>query len=183
VQIRAAITNGVRHLMLAALLALCACGGNPPKKPVVPAGGSNEGAVAPGEKKANPAIAPAPAGKPGGGAHTPAPVVLRTIGCPVPTCVLHPNHGTYFTCLNGGAGTCFHFGGPCVPDGGCMYDASSSSYKTCSKPGEGTCLAFGAACAPANKCMFSSADNLYHHCDDVDAGRGTCKKFGALCTP
>src|SRR5262245_23513706 len=111
--------NRTVRLVVSLAAFLAACGGSSSKKGIVPMQGS---AAAGAPMTAPPAIAPAPAGKPGGASATPAPVVLRTIGCPVPTCVLHPNHGTYFTCLNGGAGTCFHFGGPCVPDGACMYD-------------------------------------------------------------
>jgi hypothetical protein len=30
--------------------------------------------------------------------------------CPTPGCVYHPGAAAYFTCLSGGAGTCFHQG-------------------------------------------------------------------------
>jgi hypothetical protein len=174
----------VKPVAFVFLAFVVACG-NPPKKPVVPMAGSGtpaatNGGTPPAGITGGGAIAPAP--KPGGGGSTvPAPVTLKTVGCPVPSCVMHPAHGTYFTCMNGGAGTCFHFGGPCIPDKACMYDAASNSYKTCTKPGEGTCQAWGAACAPANRCMFQVADNLHHTCDDLSGG--TCKKFGALCAP
>lgn len=68
-----------------------------------------------------------------------------------------------------------------MPDGNCMYDASSRTYKVCSKGAEGVCQGWGAACAPASKCMLDPTDNLHRTCDDVSGG--TCKKFGALCAP
>lgn len=120
------------------------------------------------------------------GSGTPAiggtgPVVLKDVGCPAFSCAIHPGLNQYFTCLNGGAGTCFHFGGPCMPEAACMYDVASKSYKVCAKGAEGLCQTWGGACAPASKCMLDPADNLHRHCDDL-AG-GTCKKFGALCAP
>jgi hypothetical protein len=121
-----------------------------------------------------------PVAKPG--AVTPPPaVVLKDVGCPAPTCVYHPGGAAYFTCLAGGAGMCFHFGGPCAPADNCMYDAADRTYKQCAKPVEGTCAQFGAACAPATKCMFDPADGLHHRCDAASGGK--CGNYGALCAP
>jgi hypothetical protein len=103
------------------------------------------------------------------------------VGCLTATCAYHQNTATYFTCLAGGAGMCFHFGAACTPSESCMIDAADRTYKKCAAPVEGTCAQWGAACAPANACMFAFDDGLYHHCDEV-AG-GTCKRYGALCAP
>jgi len=154
-----AITAEVRIVIALVLAAAC---GNPPevKKPA----GTSSGSAT----KTGPTT-------------TGGPVVLKDVGCPTFTCAYHPGVGQYFTCLNGGAGTCFHFGAACTPDAGCMYDASSRSYKTCSNGNEGLCQAWGAACVPASRCMLDPTDNLHRHCDDPAAG--SCKKFGALCAP
>jgi hypothetical protein len=111
-----------------------------------------------------------------------AAAIVPEVGCPSPTCAYHAATAAYFTCLSGGAGTCFHFGGPCAPADGCMFDPQQRSYRTCAKPVEGACAEWSAsACAPASRCMFDPDDGLHHHCDDV-AG-GTCRTFGALCAP
>ena len=103
------------------------------------------------------------------------------VGCLTATCAYHQGTATYFTCLAGGAGVCFHFGAACTPSESCMVDATDKTYKQCANAVEGTCSQWGAACAPANHCMFSFDDGMYHHCDDV-AG-GACKRYGALCAP
>jgi hypothetical protein len=51
------------------------------------------------------------------------------VGCLTPTCAYHAGANGYFTCLAGGAGTCFHFGAPCTPKDSCMYDAGDRTYK------------------------------------------------------
>ena len=117
----------------------------------------------------------------GAGNGITGPVVLKEVGCPTFTCAYHAGVNQYFTCLSGGAGTCFHYGAACMPDANCMYDATSRSYKTCTKGAEGSCQGWGSACAPASKCMLDPTDNLHRQCSDV-AG-GTCKKFGASCAP
>jgi hypothetical protein len=152
------------RIVIAVCLLAAGCG-NPPdvKKPT---GGSGSAAT---NTSGNPTNS-------GGG-----PAVLKDVGCPAFSCAYHPGTAQYFTCLNGGAGTCFHFGGACMPEGNCMYDAPSKSYKTCTKGAEGLCQAWGAACVPASKCMLDATDNLHRHCDDVSGG--SCKKFGALCAP
>lgn len=150
-------------IVIAAFVLAC---GTPPK-PVHPDGkgsGSAGGTVGTGGSQK-----PTPAGP------------MKDIGCHVATCAYHPGTSTYFTCQAAGAGTCFHFGAPCTPDGGCMFDAASRSYKTCTTPVEGTCTAWGAACTPASKCMLDVTDNLHKKCDD--ASNGTCKRYGALCAP
>lgn len=114
------------------------------------------------------------------GSAAPLPAVAD-VGCLQPTCAFHAGAAAYFTCLAGGAGACFHFGGPCAPADGCMYDPADRTYKTCSKPVEGQCSQWGAACAPASACMFDPADGLAHHCDQVTGG--TCAHYGALCAP
>jgi hypothetical protein len=118
----------------------------------------------------------------GSGKPTAGPVgSVPDVGCLQPSCAFHAGANGYFTCLAGGAGACFHFGGPCTPKDSCMFDAADRTYKQCARGVEGTCQQWGAACAPANACMFSPTDSLYHRCDDV-AG-GSCKKYGALCAP
>lgn len=121
----------------------------------------------------------------GGATKTPQPpahpAVVPDIGCLATTCAFHAGAAAYFTCLSGGAGACFHFGAPCAPADGCMYDPADRTYKTCASPIEGTCKAWGAACAPRTACMFDPADGLHHHCDDI-AG-GVCHHYGALCAP
>lgn len=108
--------------------------------------------------------------------------IVPEVGCPSPTCAYHAGTATYFTCLSGGAGVCFHFGAPCAPADGCMFDPQQRSYRTCTKPVEGTCAEWSAtACAPPTACMFDPDDALHHHCDDI-AG-GTCRNYGALCAP
>lgn len=134
----------------------------------------------PGATTAPPAkVAGATAPSPSGGRS--GPVVLPNIGCPTPTCAFHAGAGAYFTCLAGGAGTCFHFGPACTPADGCMFDPQDRTYKQCARSSEGTCQQWGAACAPGSKCMFDVADGLHHACDD--AAGGTCKHYGGLCAP
>jgi hypothetical protein len=155
----------LRLLFLA--FALVACG---PKSTDVKTGGSGAGGhpmVAVGSGSAKPAAEPVGA--------------LRDVGCLTPSCAYHAGANAYFTCLSGGAGACFHFGGPCTPKDSCMYDAADGTYKQCARAVEGTCQAWGSACAPASACMFSPADGLHHHCDEI-AG-GTCKRYGAPCAP
>jgi len=159
--------RAVRSLILALLLIGC---GTPPAAKRPTGSGSGSGSTTtttPAGPSANPTV---------GG-----PSNVRDIGCLKPTCVFHAGAAAYFTCQAGGAGTCFHFGSPCTPDGTCMYDPAAKSYKQCTKPVEGTCAAWGGACAPATKCMYNAADGLHHTCDSVDGG--SCKKFGALCSP
>jgi len=151
-----------------ALVLVAACGNPPVKHPT----GNGSGSGDPKTGGTGPAV------KPGG---TPTPIVLKDVGCPTFTCAYHPGVNQYFTCLSGGAGTCFHFGHACMPENSCMYDASSKSYKQCSKGAEGLCQTWGAACAPASKCMLDPKDGLHRQCDDVSGG--TCKRFGALCSP
>ena len=115
------------------------------------------------------------------GSAATAPVPVADVGCPTPTCVFHAGAAAYFTCLAGGAGACFHFGGPCTPADSCMYDPAARTYKQCSKPVEGQCTQWGAACAPASACMFDPADGLHHHCDQATGG--ACARYGALCAP
>jgi hypothetical protein len=150
------------------VLALAACG---PKSTDVKSGGSGAG----GTKLvgAGTGSAKASAGGPVGS--------VPDVGCLQPSCAFHAGANSYFTCLAGGAGACFHFGGPCTPKDSCMYDATDRTYKQCAKAVEGACHQWGAACAPANKCMFSPTDGLHHTCDAV-AG-GSCTKYGALCAP
>jgi hypothetical protein len=108
--------------------------------------------------------------------------IVPEVGCPNPTCAYHPGAAAYFTCLSGGAGACFHFGGPCAPSDGCMFDPQQHAYRPCAKPVEGTCTAWNAgSCAPASGCMFDPDDGLHHHCDQL--GNGACAKYGALCAP
>jgi hypothetical protein len=124
------------------------------------------------------------AGTGSGSATPPGPGPVGTVpdvGCLQPSCAYHAGANGYFTCLAGGAGACFHFGGPCTPKDSCMFDAADRTYKQCSRAVEGTCQQWGGACAPASACMFSPADGLHHKCDDI-AG-GSCKKYGALCAP
>jgi hypothetical protein len=117
----------------------------------------------------------------GSGAGSAAVAIAPDVGCLTATCAYHQGTATYFTCLAGGAGVCFHFGAACTPAESCMIDAADRTYKKCTSPVEGTCTQWGTACAPANACMFSFDDGLYHHCDEV-AG-GSCKRYGALCAP
>lgn len=120
-------------------------------------------------------------GNGGGAAGGGGAVVLPAVGCPAPTCAFHAGAAAYFTCLDGGAGACFHFGGPCTPPDACMFDPADRTYKHCGRPSEGACQQWGPACAPATKCMFDVSDGLYRTCDDI-AG-GACKRYGALCAP
>ena len=150
---------------LALLIALAACG---PKATDVKTGGRTS---------ASPKVGA------GSGSARPTGAVgsVPDVGCLTPSCAYHAGANGYFTCLAGGAGACFHFGGPCMPKDSCMYDATDRTYKQCARGVEGTCQQWGAACAPANACMFSPTDGLHHKCDEI-AGGG-CKKYGALCAP
>jgi hypothetical protein len=161
----------VRHAFLAVLLVACGHPAEPKHATVVTAGG---GSAVP------PKVTPVAVGA-GAGAVRLSSVVLKDIGCPSPTCVYHAGGAAYFTCLAGGAGMCFHFGGPCAPPDSCMYDAADRTYKSCAKPVEGACAHYGAACAPASKCMFDPADGLHHRCDAAAGGK--CTSYGALCAP
>jgi hypothetical protein len=146
------------------LIFVVACGGTPAAKPTIKAGPVTK-------------TTPTPTGQGSANVAVNAP----DVGCLTATCAYHQNTATYFTCLAGGAGMCFHFGAACTPSESCMVDASDHKYKTCANPVEGTCAQYGAACAPANHCMFSFDDGLYHTCDS--AGDGQCKHYGALCAP
>jgi hypothetical protein len=158
----------VRSLIFAVLIVGC---GNPPttKRP-----GSGSGSGSGSDQDARVGQTVKPTVSTGSG-------TARDIGCLKPSCAFHAGASGYFTCQSGGAGTCFHFGAPCTPEGACMYDAAARSYKQCTKPVEGNCQAWGSACAPASKCMFDARDNLHRTCDSIDGG--ACKKFGALCAP
>jgi hypothetical protein len=153
--------------MLAVSLALVACG---PKATDVKTGGGGAGT--------RPPAGNGPAAKPAGLEPVGS---APDVGCLAPSCAYHAGANGYFTCLASGAGTCFHFGGPCAPKDSCMYDASDRTYKQCARAVEGVCAQWGAACAPASACMYSAADGLHRTCDDV-AGGG-CKRYGALCAP
>ena len=149
------------------MLALAACG---PKATDVRSGGSGAGGPTVGKGSGS--------AKPSG----PGPVgTVPDVGCLTPSCAYHAGTHTYFTCLAGGAGACFHFGSPCTPKDSCMFDAADRTYRTCTRTVEGTCQQWGAACAPANACMFSPADGLHHTCEAI--ANGTCTKYGPLCAP
>jgi hypothetical protein len=154
----------VRHLLV---IALVACG-HPDVKHATPPGGATTHTTTAGSGSAR-------------GSAAPTPVAVADIGCLTPSCAFHPGAAAYFTCLAGGAGACFHFGGPCTPADSCMYDPAAKTYKSCARPVEGQCQQWGAACAPANGCMFDPQDGLHHHCDQVTGG--TCARYGALCAP
>ncbi len=157
------------------LVLVIACGGG--SQEVKQTGGGKDHAVAAGSGSAAPKLP----GRPGKGSAA-APVGdAPDIGCLTTSCVFHAGAAAYFTCLAGGAGACFHFGGPCTPADACMYDPGDRTYKQCGKPVEGACTQWGAACAPRSACMFDPADGLHHHCDEP--GAGTCKRYGALCSP
>ena len=162
-----AIVTAVIRVLFVLALALTACG---PKPAAIKQGGGagQSGGSAAGGSPQTPSGS-GPVGK------------IPDVGCLAPTCAYHAGATGYFTCMAGGAGTCFHFGAPCTPKDNCMYDASDRTYKQCARAVEGMCQQWGAACAPASACMFSASDGLHHKCDDV-AG-GSCKKYGALCAP
>lgn len=103
------------------------------------------------------------------------------IACAANGCVYHAGAAGYFTCTNGSAGSCFHFGASCGPTDGCMFDAADGRYKECSNIVEGQCSTWGGACTPANSCMFKAADGLHHSCDAVSDGK--CTSWGGLCDP
>ena len=103
--------------------------------------------------------------------------------CEVNSCAYHAGADGYFTCLAGGAGACFHFGGTCAPQDRCMYNAATKRYATCDDISEGKCQRFGKACSPSTGCWFTPADGLHHACEKADAEHGTCNKVGALCAP
>jgi hypothetical protein len=148
------------------IIVAASCGGGSPE---VKQGGQSRGSAV---------ARPAPKAT---GSAAPVDVAALDVGCLSTTCAYHQATATYFTCLAGGAGVCFHFGAACTPPESCMIDATDRTYKKCSNAVEGVCSQWGAACAPANQCMFSFDDGMYHHCDDV-AG-GACKRYGALCAP
>ena len=153
------------------VLANLACGGSSPEVKQPAGTGSGSATTVVSNKKPPPGV----------GSGSAAVQSAPDVGCLTATCAYHQGTATYFTCLAGGAGVCFHFGGACTPSESCMVDAADRTYKKCANPIEGTCAQWGAACAPANACMFSFDDGLYHHCDEV-AG-GSCKRYGALCAP
>ena len=155
------------------VLALAACG---PTAAGVKTGGAAPRPVA--HAPIGPQPTPATPGTPAAPATTAA---APDIGCATTTCVFHAGAAAYFTCLSGGAGACFHFGGPCTPADGCMYDPADHTYKQCARAVEGQCAQWASACTPKSACMFDPGDGLHHHCDD--AGGGTCRKYGALCAP
>lgn len=112
------------------------------------------------------------AGTGSGSAHPAGtPAVIPDVGCLVTSCAYHAGANAYLTCLSGGAGVCFHFGGPCNPPDSCMFDAASKAYKQCASPVEGSCQQWGAACTPAKGCMYTPTDGLHRD------------KSGALCAP
>lgn len=150
------------------MIALVACG-HPDVKHATPPGGPNG------------ASHPTAGSGAGHGSAALAPIAVTDVGCLTPTCAYHAGAAAYFTCLAGGAGACFHFGGPCTPKDSCMYDPSDRTYKTCARPVEGQCQQWGGACAPATGCMFDPQDGLHHHCEQVTGG--TCARYGALCAP
>jgi hypothetical protein len=149
------------------IAALCvACGSHPPEPLHNAANGSASAHSAPTA----------------GSGSSAAVAIVPEVGCPNPTCVFHAGAAAYFTCLSGGAGICFHFGGPCAPADGCMFDPQQRTYRSCAKVVEGTCAQWNAnTCAPASACMFDPDDGLHHHCDNI--ADGTCRKYGVLCAP
>jgi hypothetical protein len=151
------------------VIALIACGPKPDPK----TGGSGAGGAGGNGSGAGSGSAKQTGGGPVGS--------VPDVGCLKPSCAYHAGANGYFTCLSGGSGACFHFGGPCMPKDSCMYDVADRTYKQCARGVEGMCQQWGAACAPASACMFSPADGLHHKCDEL-AG-GSCKKSGALCAP
>jgi len=153
-----------RLVVIAALVV--ACGGHPPETLHNAATGSAATHTA----------------TPAGSAGSASVAIVPEVGCPNPTCVFHAGAAAYFTCLSGGSGICFHFGAPCAPADGCMFDPQQRLYRACAKAVEGTCAQWGpSTCAPASACMFDPDDGLHHHCDDI-AG-GACRKYGATCSP
>lgn len=150
------------------VIALVACG---PKGTDVKSGGGGGGGKTAGGTGGSTNQGGGPAG------------AVPDVGCLQPSCAYHAGANAYHTCLAGGSGACFHFGGPCTPKDSCMFDAGDRTYKQCARVVEGTCSQWGPACAPASACMFSPADGQHHKCDDVDPGRGACKRYGALCAP
>lgn len=153
------------------VVAVASCGGHPPDVKdgtAATPNGSASGAVV------KPKL-------PGTGSGSQVAIAAPDVGCLTATCAFHQATATYFTCLAGGAGVCFHFGAACVPPEDCMIDPTDRTYKQCAAPVEGACTQWGAACAPKSACMFSFDDGLYHHCDAVSGGR--CTKYGALCAP
>ena len=150
---------------LASALAGCSGGGTRVEKPVDP--GSAE-IVASTTRGAPTAVGTAivdPAG----------------IACAPKTCVYHRGAGGYRTCLAGGARARFHFGAPCAPDDGCMFDSHDDRYRTCSKIVDGICELFAGACAPRSACLYQASDDLHHHCATVKDGR--CAAPGPACSP
>jgi hypothetical protein len=153
----------VRQLLV---IALVACG-HPDVKHTTPVGG--------------PTHVASPGSGSGHGSAAPEPTTVADVGCLTPSCAFHAGTATYFTCLAGGAGACFHFGAPCTPADSCMFDPADKTYKSCARAVEGQCQQWGAACAPAAGCMFDPQDGLHHHCEQVSGG--TCARYGALCAP
>jgi hypothetical protein len=166
-----AIFRAVRYALIAVVLAAC---GHPPD-PRHGGGAGGAGSATAGGSNVKP--------QPGHASTNPDPNLpeAHEVPCPTPTCAFHAGGGAYSTCLAGGAGTCFHFGGHCTPPDSCMFDPNDRTYKSCKLAVEGTCQTWAAACEPQSKCMFDPGDGLHHHCDD--ASGGTCKRWGALCAP
>jgi hypothetical protein len=172
--------HGPRLALALALVLLAGC----------PSGGGAPGVKGADDKRAGKDDASAMAGKRHGskdgrtsGRDSASALKLPDAGiaCAVPACMYHAGADAYHLCLNGGAGTCFHYGRPCAPSHQCMYDAGSASYRTCSRAGEGRCLAFGAACEPPERCMFNRDDGMHHVCEQIEGGK--CARFGPLCDP
>jgi hypothetical protein len=157
-----AIVNAVQRYWLMAVVIAAACSGG--SKEIKHGGGTGSGG------QTTQGNGPTGTGS-GGNVVGVTPAVVPDVGCLVTSCAYHAGAGAYFTCLAGGAGTCFHFGGPCTPPDKCMYDAKDRSYKQCGNAVEGVCQQWGAPCTPANGCMYSAADGMHHD------------KSGALCAP
>jgi hypothetical protein len=103
------------------------------------------------------------------------------VGCLQPSCAYHAGTGGYFSCMAGGAGLCFHYGAPCSPRDGCMFDSIDGLYKQCTSIVEGRCARWGGACVPASGCMYSPADRMHRAC--AASSGGACQQYGASCAP
>ncbi len=139
-------------------------------KPVVPVQPTPTGAQ---PVAGDPARPPAQPGKP----------LLDPAGqsCTSAPCAYHAGTASYFHCLAGGAGACFHFGSPCQPADACMFDATARSYKRCAEIVEGKCQRYGAACEPSGSCWYRPEDRLYREC--LERRPGSCARWGEPCTP
>jgi hypothetical protein len=164
--------------LLGVLFGTASCPGTPGPAPQSPVPHPPAAVPAPAE----PTGAPAPTDKPSGKATATTPLLdLKGVACAASPCAYHPGTAGYFRCLAGGAGACFHFGGPCQPQDSCMFDPGDRAYKLCASAVEGKCQRFGAACIPAGTCWYRAEDRLYHVCEQPKAGG--CSKWGALCAP